>query len=329
MKSSDEAGNIAAAIASATTIHLASHENPDGDAIGSLLGMRLGLLALGKQVAVATPTPPPARFDFLPGFGAIGDALPASAAELAIALDCDGISRLGKLQAAFEAAAVVADVDHHRIESAFGDLRFVQPHYAATAMMVLDILYRMELTIDSEIATCLYTGLITDTGGFRFTNTDAEALCSGARLLVAGADPADLARRVFSLRRLGVRLLAGRALNSLRPVAGGQVLVASLSQTDFADTGTHPDDTDGLIDEFRDTTGVEVAVLFKEVEPDTWNVSLRSQGADVAEVAASFGGGGHRLASGCLISGERVQVERMVLDAIRALLGRDEAFTGA
>lgn len=320
MRSKDEAGAIAAAITGAHTIYLATHEYPDGDALGSLLGLRLALLALGKQVAVATPTAPPQRFEFLPGFEEVAVTLPPAPADLAIALDCDGISRLGGLQPAFASARRVADVDHHRREVAFGDLRFVQPEYPATAVMVLAIIDAADVTISADIASCLYTGLITDTGNFRFANTDAQALRVGARLVEAGADAAELARRTFSLRPIGVKLLTGRALTSLRPELGGAVLVATLSLDDFAATGTGPEDTDGLIDEFRDCPGVEVAVLIKQLEPSLWSVSLRSQQVNVATVAAAFGGGGHRVAAGCTVPGELAGVRQAVLDQIRAHL---------
>jgi len=315
-----DAAAVARAIEAAELVYIACHENPDGDAIGSLLGLRLGLLALDRQVFVASPTPPPERFAFLPGFEAIATELPAEPADLAIALDCDGIARLRDLQPAFAAAAVVADIDHHRLESAFGDIQFVTPEHAATATMVLEVLDQAEVALSGELAACLYTGLITDTGGFRFTNTNAHALRAGARLLEAGADPADLARRVFSLRRLGVRLLTARALSALHLAADGRVLISTLSLDDFAATGTGPDDTDGLIDDFRDTHGVEVAVLLKQLEPARWNASLRSQALDVAAVAASFGGGGHRLAAGCEIAGELAEVERELLGALKARL---------
>lgn len=316
MNSIGDAATIAAGIRAANVIYIAGHENPDGDAIGSMLALRLALLDTGRTVAVATPTPPPQRYDFLPGFDEIAGELPSTSPDLAIALDCDGFSRLANLRPAFEVAPVVADVDHHRPESAFGDLRFVNPGFPATATMVMAILRQMDYALTASVASCLYVGLITDTGGFRFTNTSPAAMRDAASLLEAGADPANLARRCFSVRPLGAALLQGRALRSLTRHLDGRVLLATLSQTDFDETNTSPEHTDGLIDDFRDVIGADVAVMLKQTAPDAWGVSLRSQAVNVADVAASFDGGGHKLAAGCTIQGELADVRERLLAAL-------------
>ncbi len=313
---------IAAALQTAGTVHIACHEHPDGDAIGSLLGLRLALLGLGSRVHVASPTPPPARYAYLPGFSEINTAFPSSAPDLAVAVDCDGASRLGSLQAAIEAAALVADIDHHRPESAFGDLVFIDPTYPATATMVLNILRVMDTQPSPEIAACLYTGLMTDTGAFRFTNTSSAAMRDAADLIDAGADPADLVRRAFTTRSFGAARLEGRALVSLTPYHDGQILLADLSLADFQQTGASLEDTDGLIDEFRDIIGTEIAALLKESEPDAWNVSLRSQRIDVAQIAAAFGGGGHALAAGCTLHGDAQTVREQLLTALGTALSK-------
>ncbi len=320
MNSIGDAATIAAGLREAGVVHIAGHEHPDGDSIGSALGLRLALLDMGRSVAVATPTPPPQRYDFLPGFAEIACKLPSPPPDLAIALDCDGFSRLADLQPAFEAAALVADVDHHRPESAFGNFRFVDPSFPATATMVLAILREMKYAVTPAVATCLYVGLITDTGGFRFTNTSPNAMRDAAYLLETGADAADLARRVFSVRPLGAALLEGRALQSLTRHAAGRVLLATLSQTDFDETHTSPEHTDGLIDEFRDIIGTDVAVMLKQTAPDAWGVSMRSQAVNVADVAATFDGGGHKLAAGCTIAGDLADVREKILAALDAAL---------
>jgi len=320
-----EAAAIARAIAAANVIHLASHENPDGDAVGSLLGLRLILLELGKTVHVALPHPVPGRYAFLQGANAVELSLPADAPDLAIALDCDGADRLADLRDAILAAPVVANVDHHQGNHSFGDLRYVDPSAPATAAQVHAIAGELGVAISASEATCLYCGLATDTGGFRFGNTTAAALRVGAELVEAGADPEDIARRVFTQRPLAAALLEGRALCSLRPVLGGRVLVASLSRDDFRSAAAGPDDTEGIIDAFRDVRGVEVAVLLKESEPRTWQVSLRAQDVDVEAVAAQFGGGGHRVAAGCTVNGNLEEVEVGVLAAVEGALREGEA----
>jgi len=269
---------------------------------------------------VATPTPPPARFGFLEGFAAIATEPPAQTADLAVALDCDGASRLAGLEAAFGAAPLTVDIDHHRGLDPFGDIRWIVPAAPATAALVTELGRALELPLTVARATALYVGLIADTGGFRFTNTSPAALTLGAELIAAGADPSELSRRVFTIRPLSAALLEGRALGSLEMIADG-VLLGMLARDDFTVTGAPQSATDGLIDSFRDVEGVRVAVLMKESDPGTWQVSLRGNGVDVATVAAGFGGGGHRFAAGFTTEGSCEQVRARVLAALSARMG--------
>ncbi len=325
MNQSSEAAAMARAIGAAEVIHLASHENPDGDAVGSILALRLILLKLGKTVHAALPHPVPACYLFLEGADAVELCLPSEAPDLAIALDCDGAQRLAGLRDAILAAPVVADVDHHQGDQAFGDLRYIDPSAPATAAQVYEIAGELGVRVGGPTASCLYCGLATDTGGFRFSNTTPAALHLGAELVEAGADPEDIARRVFTQRPLTAALLEGRALCSLRSLLGGRVLVGSLSRDDFQATGAGPDATEGIIDAFRDVQGVEVAALLKETEPDVWRVSLRAANADAQAIAAQFGGGGHKEAAGCTVNGRLEEVETRILGAIERALREAEA----
>jgi phosphoesterase RecJ-like protein len=321
MSLSSEAAGIAHAIEAADLIYLASHEHPDGDAIGSALGLRLILQGLGKTVHLAIPDPVPARYAFLAGAESVRRSLPAEPADLAIALDCDGPERLGNLREAVLSAPLVANVDHHGGPEAFGDLQYIDPAAPATAAQVFAIARELGAKISPSAATCLYCGLATDTGGFRFTNTSPAALRLAAELVEAGADAADIAWRVFAERPLSAAVLEGRALCSLRWALDGRVLVASLSMQDFAAAGAEREWTEGIIDSFRHVKGAEVAVLLKEAEPGQWQVSLRAREADVRAVAARFGGGGHKLAAGCTVEGTLRQVESRVVAALAQMLG--------
>jgi bifunctional oligoribonuclease and PAP phosphatase NrnA len=298
---------IAAAINDADSVFIAAHENPDGDAVGSLLALREILIARGKTVHAATPTPAPERFAFLDGFEAIVAHPPAEPADLGIALDCDGADRLADLKDAIVASGTVIDVDHHGGIDTFGDIQLVDPDAAATAMLVRDIARELEAgDLSPSEATALYVALIADTGCFRFTNTSPAALRLGAELVAAGADPAELARRVFTIRPMEAVRLEARALSSLTTADG--VAIATLTHDDFAEVGAQPDLTEGIIDNFRDALGVRAAALMKESDEGVWQVSMRGNGVDVAAVARGFGGGGHRFAAGCTIEGERDDV---------------------
>lgn len=317
MSGRGEPARIARAVRAAETVFLIAHEHPDADAVGSLLALQSMLLELGKRVHVATPTPPPERFAFLEGFGAITTTPPPWPVDLAVALDCDGATRLGDLAEAFHSARLTVDMDHHRGLEPFGDIRWIVPAAPATAALVARLGRALKLPLTAPRASALYVGLIADTGGFRFTNTTPTALRLGAELVAAGADPSELSRKVFTVRPLSAALLEGRALSSLEMAAQG-VLVATLALEDFAATGAPLSATDGFIDSFRDVEGVRVAVLMKESDPGTWQVSLRGNGVDVASVAASFGGGGHTYAAGFTARGSAQEVRAQVLAALAA-----------
>jgi len=316
---------LARAIADADSVFVAAHENPDGDAVGSLLALRAILVSLGKKVHVATPTRPPTRFAFLDGIESVVTEPPAEVADLGIALDCDGSERLADLEDALLASATVIDVDHHGGPNTFGDIRLVDPEAAATALLVREIARELGVSeLTRDVATALYVGLIADTGCFRFTNTSPEAMRLGAELIAAGADPSDLARRVFTIRPMEAVLLEGRALSSLSTVNGG-VAIAALSRDDFTETGAQPELTEGIIDDFRDALGVRVAALIKETEPGVWQVSMRGNGVNVADVARQFDGGGHMFAAGCTIEGDAADVRARLAEALSAAVAREGA----
>lgn len=317
MHSTDTAGTVAAAIRDADSIFIAAHENPDGDAVGSLLGLRSILLSLGKRVHAATPSPAPARFHFLEDFDALSTDPPAEQPDLAIALDCDGADRLGDLKDAILAAPKVIDIDHHGGVNAFGDIRLVDSAAAATAILVMDVARELGVQQPSaQQASALYTALIADTGCFRFTNTSPAALRLGAELVAAGADPSDLSRRVFTIRPMEAVRLEARALSSLTLI-DGTIAIATLAREDFEQIGATAELTEGIIDDFRDAIGVRAAVLLKESTPGTWQVSMRGERVDVASVARKFEGGGHKYAAGCTIKGSRDDVTTRLTSALQ------------
>ncbi|MFW6437764.1 MAG: DHH family phosphoesterase, partial [Armatimonadota bacterium] len=243
-------------------------------------------------------------------------------ADLGIALDCDGSDRLAGLEDALLASATVIDIDHHGGPDTFGDIEFVDPDAAATVVLVREVARELGVAqLTRELATALYVGLIADTGCFRSTNTSPEAMRLCAELIAAGADPSDLARRVFTIRPMAAVLLEGRALSSLTTTEGG-VAIASLTHEDFREIGAQPELTEGIIDGFRDALGVKAAALIKESEPGTWQVSMRGNGVNVADVAREFGGGGHIFAAGCAIEGDREEVRRRLLEALEAAVAQ-------
>jgi len=312
---------IARALDEHHTFLLATHEHPDGDGVGSLLALQLGLTAQGKQSLPALPEPLPERYGFLPGADLVrvgplpGGGAPA---EVAVVLDCDGPSRLAGLRPAVEACSLVINLDHHTNEQPFGDRQLVDPAAAAVGELVYELFVAAGWEIDAPIATCLYCALGTDTGFFRFGNTSAAALRVAAALVEAGADAREIAERAATRRSLPAARLLGRALASLQTAAGGLLVAAVLTREDFVAAGATPQDTEGVIDQLKVVGDCRVAVLMREQGPGEWRVSLRSEaGGDMAGVARRFGGGGHRAAAGCTMQGSRDEVHTALVDALR------------
>ncbi len=295
---------------------LAVHKGPDGDAAGAALGLYHALRAQGKDVQVTAPTPLPQHYRWLPGAEHFTQAV-QGAPEAAIMLDCDGMDRIGELRAAIEQAPVLANIDHHGSGEPFGTIRYVDRGAAATAQLVYRLLQALGWPVTETIATCLYTGLATDTGFFRFENTDATALAEAAALAAAGAAVATVAEAAAERRSLARTRLLGRALQGAQFEAASGIAWAVLWPQDFRDTGLGAGDTEGIVDALKAVEGQQVAVLLKAPgRDDRWQISLRSRRADVAAVARRFGGGGHPRAAGCDLEGAFAEVSTRILAAL-------------
>ena len=302
---------------------VACHENPDGDALGSVLGLSLGLLQLGKRVQALSADPVPRMYEFLPSSQLITTAVPEGPIEIGIALDCDGSGRMRTMEKTICAAEIVIDIDHHASKHVFGDLVFVDPSAAATSAIVLGLLRDLQVQITADIATCLYCGLGTDTGLFRFQNTSAEALRAAADLVEAGADPAAVAQKAYVGKPRSSLALLGRALADLRCHADGAIAVATLSLDDFRAAGALPEETEGIVDHLKTCEGVRVAVLLREEPSGEVRCSLRAtDGTDVAVIAVEQGGGGHRAAAGCSLGMSLSQAEALLVPRIVEALAR-------
>lgn len=301
-------------------IWLAAHVRPDGDTLGSMLGLALMLEKLGKRVARLCDDVVPDNYRFLPGADLVTNKLPEWPAELLITVDCDGLNRTGNLAPYLEKVPRIIDIDHHATEKAFGEIVCVDPGAAATAVLIYRLLQVMQLSLDSEIATCLYCGLVTDTGRFSFPNTNVEAFAVARELVAAGVKPGEISNLVYENRTLSSRRLLGRALTDLIVDPTEQVAWAVLDADDFVAAGTT--ETEGIIDRIREIQGLKAMILFS-VNDNLVNVSLRSKGGavDVGQIALQFGGGGHKEAAGCHIAGPVEPAVKAVVEAVRAALG--------
>ncbi|MDQ2799194.1 MAG: bifunctional oligoribonuclease/PAP phosphatase NrnA, partial [Armatimonadota bacterium] len=203
----------------------------------------------------------------------------------------------------------------------FGDIQVVETRAASTAEIVFALLNALELPITPEVATCLFTGILTDTGSFRFQNVTADTMTVAARLIDAGASPAFVSEHVFENRTFAATKLLGLALSSLSRTLDGRIAWAHVTREDFARLGATDEDSEGLVNPVRSVRGAEVGVSFREMPDGAVRVSLRSrEGVDVGQIAQKFGGGGHRMAAGCTLNLPLAEAEAAVLDSLRAAL---------
>jgi phosphoesterase RecJ-like protein len=307
------------------SVLLVCHVNPDGDALGSMLGVGLGLRSLGFRQLQATfpgPLEVPEPFAELPGLELLVRACEAAPApELMMCFDAASASRLGDLADRIEVAGTAIALDHHASYTGFGTVHLVDPHAAATSVVAEELLARLGVALDASIAECLYVALATDTGSFKFDMTTPAVHQLAARLLATGIKPAEISRRVFDTRPFGAVRLYGDVLTrtQLEPAAAGDRGLVWTYAT-LADLKRHdqrPYVLEPLIDAVRCTAEADVSCVIKQVGDREWAVSMRSKGAsDVSAVAVALGGGGHRLAAGFTGHGELTDV----IDAIRAEL---------
>jgi phosphoesterase RecJ-like protein len=307
------------------SILLACHVNPDGDAIGSMLGVGLGLRSLGfRDVRASFPGPPelPEPFATLPGRDLlVPEAQAPAAPDLMMCFDAASASRLGELADRLSAAGTTVVLDHHASYTGFGKIHLVDPQAAATAVVAEELLRRLGVRLDAAIAECLYIALVTDTGSFKFDMTTPAVHELAARLLSTGIPPAEIALRVFDTRPFGAVRLYGDVLSRARlepEAAHGRGLVWTWATlADLARHRQRPYVLEPLIDSVRCTAEADVSCLVKQVAAGQWAVSMRSKGAsDVSAVAVALGGGGHRLAAGFTGYGEVADV----MGAIRTQL---------
>jgi phosphoesterase RecJ-like protein len=314
-------------IRQANSILLSCHVRPDADALGSLLGLALGLKELGKQAHPISPDGVPDLYRFLPSWQWVRTpaGCPKDASfDLGIGLDADGSDRLGPMEKLILSLPVVIDLDHHTGPDPFGDIQVVDPGAAATGELVYELLCELGAPLTPEIATCLLAALITDTGSFRFSSTTADSFRIAAALVDAGAHPTPIFERVYGSRPFATSRLLGRLLLSLERSADGRIVWAGLPYRAFQEAGLDTGVTEGFVDQIRMVEGSEVAIFFREERDGEIRVSLRSRGGfNVAKVADVFGGGGHVPAAGCSLPGPLEPAMERVVEEVRRQMHGD------
>jgi bifunctional oligoribonuclease and PAP phosphatase NrnA len=281
-----------------------THENPDGDALGSLLAATLALRQIGKDALMYLPgkTPLPREYAFMPLAELVREPPSDSADRVLLAVDCAKEDRIGD-EAAITRAPFVLDVDHHHDNTRFGDVNLIVAEASSTGEVLRDVFVELGVELTPELAEPLYIALVTDTGRFQYANTTPKALRLAAELVEAGADIHAVFQEVYESVEFAKLKLLARALDRAEVLEGGRIVVSHLVREDFTDAGASEPYSEGIIDYLRAVEGAELAVLVREQLNEAahaYKGSLRSSidELDVSMIARRFGGGGHRQATG-------------------------------
>lgn len=306
-------------IQNANSILILTHENPDGDAIGSSLGFMHGLKKLEKNVDVFIPISND-MYSFLPGYNEIKTSLEeTNEYDLCVALDSSDTERLGLGKPWFEKIKNTVVIDHHITNQNFGDANYVNAVASSTCQNIIVVLATLDVAINKDMATCIYSGMLTDTGGFRY-NVQPETFEFAGMLLEAGIDIAKIYRNLFDLTTAPRLKLLSVALSRLELLENNKIAFTYVTATDENDFAIQDGDHEGIVNYGRNIEGVEVSVFFREKD-GKYKVSLRSNDyIDVSRIAAKYAGGGHIRAAGFELSVSFDQAKEIVISAIKEQL---------
>lgn len=313
---------ILEAIRKHQTFCIVGHVRPDGDCIGSQLGLALALKNEGKKVTVWNQDSVPQKYKFLNADGLFEKPRSGHKFDCVIATDCASFERLGKVADCINNRKIFINIDHHESNTRYADINWISPREASTGELIFRLLKAARWPITRPIADQLFTAVSTDTGSFQYPSTRPGTFHVGADLVTRGADLAKICDEVYQSYPLSRARLLKHVYSTFRLTEDNRVAWFWLRKRDFTRTGAESDDTEGLIDHIRAIAPVVVACVFEEVEPELTRISLRSKSAlvNVSEIAKEFGGGGHPAAAGARISGTHLAVQRKVIAAVKRSL---------
>ena len=312
------------AIKAADTILVCGHIRPDGDCVGAALTMRHICEKLGKKADAVCDADKPVAYSFLPEFEHFC-APRYKKYDLFIAVDCSTENRLGEYRAYLSSAKNSINIDHHSTNVGYCKVNYIVPDASSTCFILFDLFKEVEGLLDTNTAAMLYTGLSTDTGHFMHSNTDADVFRTAAELTQYGIDIAKLNHDLYCNNSFNKIKLTARVLGGIILYESGKIALMTITLKDLTECGCTSEDTEGLIDNASSISGVKVAVSMCEQPGSVFRVSFRSVSADVSAAAAKFGGGGHKLAAGCIITGNRYDVMEKVVAAATEALNSERA----
>lgn len=308
-----QASDFAALLGGGKTVLVAAHKSPDGDAIASLLAAARLLILLGSHPLRALEGVVPSRFAFLSDADKVYNAtdLPEGACDAVLTVDCGSLPRLGAVADRINPQQLIVNIDHHPDNTLFGRLNLVYPDASSTTELLFNLATALELPLDSTLATLLYTGLMTDTGSFRYSSTSSQSFAMAARLAQAGADPAAVAEAVYGTNSPAGAKLLGEAMLSLEFFAQGRVAAMTVPQPDTYE------ELEEITDFALTIKGIRAIALFR-VGKNATRISLRGRGPyNVAQIARKYGGGGHEKAAGFTFYGPFEEIRAKVLGELR------------
>jgi phosphoesterase RecJ-like protein len=299
---------------------ITSHIRPDGDGLGSGLALYWMLRSLGKDADVVLRDRVPPAYTVLPGSDLVLVQEDVTTAyDAAFIIECSDVERpgLASLKDQF-----VVNIDHHSTTVPFGDINWIDPTAAAVGEMIYNLCKALGTEVTKEIAECIYTALLTDTGSFHFSNTTERTLKIASELVRRGVEPARISQALFYSYPFSKIKLLGLVLSNIQRDESGRIAWVTMDRAMMYEAGACEEDADGIVNHALAAGEVEAVAFFKELAPGAYRVSLRSKGKNnVAKVAETFGGGGHRNAAGCRITGEFEDVKRRVIEGLQTALG--------
>lgn len=306
-------------IDNAESIIIFSHVNPDGDTLGSMLALNMIIKDnFGKDSDMITVGKVPEIYHFLPNIRKTKKIEEVQKDyDLAIAIDIAAKDRMVTGLDTFHRAKVTLNIDHHKTNIGYGDVNFVNGTACSAGEVLFDIAEALKLKISKNAAICLYTSILTDTGGFRFENTKAATLQKASRIIELGANPSEISRYCYESKPKPMVMLQANSLINAKFAENDKVAYVEITLDEMEKFHAENDHTEGIVEALRQINTTEIAFVVKEVDEQTTKVSLRSKTADVSEIAAAFNGGGHTFAAGCTIKKPlRIATEKL-LDKIR------------
>ncbi len=309
-------------IKNSKNILLVSHINPDGDTLGSICGMyHLIKDNYKKKCDMVIVSKLPSVYEFLPEIGNakfIEDMDLSREYDLVINLDVASIDRCSDAKVLFEKAKKTFNIDHHETNNSYADENIIKPFASATGEVLYEIAKELSWIISKDCAICLYTAILTDTGGFRFTNTSEKTMVYAGELISAGVNPSDVFQKCYESQSKDMVLFQSYCVNKAKFENNDKIAYTEVYKKDLEKFNYNGDDfTDGLTEKLRAIKTTEVAFVIKELNATTSKLSMRSRSKDIAKICSAFGGGGHKLAAGAVIKADVKNAVKMVLEELR------------